>query len=183
MIRLRGIRKAFRDGDRAVPVLEDLDLDVAAGELLAVGAPSGSGKSTLLSLIGGLDADFQGEAVVAGRSLSALPERERAAFRNAEVGFVFQAFNLLPQLTALENVCLPAWFAPSPRGRAEVERRGREALERVGLADLARQTASALLRSQLIGALIGFSWLFFWMLGLETRAARLERRDRGRESA
>ncbi len=139
MIRLRGIRKSYRDGERVVPVLDGLDLDVAPGELVAVVGPSGSGKSTLLYLVGGLDGDFQGEAVVAGRSLSALADRERAAFRNAEVGFVFQAFNLLPQLTALQNACLPAWFAPTPRSHPEVERRGRDALARVGLADLADQ--------------------------------------------
>jgi putative ABC transport system ATP-binding protein len=139
VIRLRGIRKSYRDGDRVVPVLEGLDLDVAPGELLAVIGPSGSGKSTLLYLIGGLDGDFEGEAVVAGRTLSAMPEPERAAFRNAEVGFVFQSFNLLPHLTALQNACLPAWFAPAPGARPEVERRGREALARVGLADLADQ--------------------------------------------
>jgi putative ABC transport system ATP-binding protein len=133
------VRKSFRDGEREVRVLDGLDLDVAPGELVAVVGPSGSGKSTLLYLVGGLDGDFEGEAVVAGRSLRALPERERAAFRNAEVGFVFQAFNLLPQLTALENACLPGWFASAPRSRVEVERRGREALARVGLAELAHQ--------------------------------------------
>jgi putative ABC transport system ATP-binding protein len=139
VIHLRGIRKAFRDGEREVRVLDGLGLDVAPGELLAVVGPSGSGKSTLLYLIGGLDGDFEGEAVVAGRSLRALSERERAGFRNREVGFVFQAFNLLPQLTALENACLPAWFDPTPPPRGEVERRGLAALERVGLGDLARQ--------------------------------------------
>jgi putative ABC transport system ATP-binding protein len=139
VIRLRGIAKSFRDGERAVPVLDGLDLDVSPGELLAVVGPSGSGKSTLLYLVGGLDGDFQGEAVVAGRSLAALSDRERAAFRNTEVGFVFQSFNLLPQLTALENACLPAWFARAPGTRADVERRGREALARVGLGELAQQ--------------------------------------------
>jgi len=139
VIRLRGIVKSFGEGGRVVRVLQGLDLDAAPGEMVAVVGRSGSGKSTLLYLVGGLDADFQGEAVVAGRTLGALPERERAAFRNAEVGFVFQVFNLLPQLTALENACLPAWFSRPALPRPEVRRRGREALARVGLSDLEGQ--------------------------------------------
>jgi len=138
VIALRAIRKRFADGDGTVTVLDGLDLDVAPGEMVAVVGASGSGKSTLLYLAGGLDADFQGEAQVAGCDLRALGERERADFRNREVGFVFQAFNLLPHLTALENTCLPAWFR---RGgsvhRAERERDGLAALARVGLADRA----------------------------------------------
>jgi putative ABC transport system ATP-binding protein len=139
VIRLRGIEKGFRDGEARVRVLQGLDLDVAPGEMVAVIGASGSGKSTLLHLVGGLDADFRGEARVAGRDLAALSERERAAFRNAEVGFVFQSFNLLPALTALQNACLPAWFQRPGPSRAEAERRGLEALERVGLADRAGQ--------------------------------------------
>jgi len=139
VIRLRGIAKAFRDGEADLPVLDGLDLDVADGEMVAVVGASGSGKSTLLHIVGGLDAAFRGEAWVAGRDLTALGEGARAAFRNAEVGFVFQAFNLLPALTALENACLPAWFQRGGPGRAPAARRGREALERVGLADKVHQ--------------------------------------------
>jgi putative ABC transport system ATP-binding protein len=138
VIALRGIVKRFRDTGREEPVLAGLDLSVAGGEMVAVVGQSGSGKSTLLYLVGGLDADFDGQARVAGRDLGALSEPERAAFRNQEVGFVFQAFNLLPQLTALENACLPGWFERSPaRPRAERLRRGRETLAQVGLADRA----------------------------------------------
>jgi putative ABC transport system ATP-binding protein len=138
VIALRGIVKRFPDPDRPGPVLDGLSLSVEAGEMVAVVGSSGSGKSTLLYLVGGLDGDFEGEATVAGRRLRELGERERAAFRNAEVGFVFQSFNLLPQLSALQNACLPAWFRQgAPLDRAEVERRGRAALDRVGLAELA----------------------------------------------
>jgi putative ABC transport system ATP-binding protein len=136
MISLRGVVKKFRDLDRDQVVLDGVDLQAAAGELVAVVGASGSGKSTLLYIVGGLDADFEGEAVVAGRSLAALGPRERAAFRNAEVGFVFQSFNLLPALTALENAMLPGLFARGAGARptlGALRADARSALERVGL--------------------------------------------------
>jgi putative ABC transport system ATP-binding protein len=138
VISLRDIVKRFRDGERELTVLDHLDLEVGDGELVAVVGPSGSGKSTLLYVAGGLDADFEGEAVVAGHRLRALGPRERAAFRNQTVGFVFQSFNLLPALPAVENVMLPGLFAP-PGAEAlplgELRDRALEALARVGLAD------------------------------------------------
>jgi putative ABC transport system ATP-binding protein len=134
VIRLRGVTKRFRDGDRTITVLESLDLDVAAGEVVAVLGPSGSGKSTLLYVAGALDAAFEGEAVVAGRSLHGLAPRERARFRNEAVGFVFQAFNLLPGLTALDNVLLPGFFRAGRPDRAAAL----DALARVGLDGKAR---------------------------------------------
>jgi putative ABC transport system ATP-binding protein len=112
VISLRSVVKAYRDGEREIRVLDGLDLEVADGELVAVVGPSGSGKSTLLYVAGALDADFEGEAVVAGKRLHELGPRERAAFRNASVGFVFQSFNLLPALPAVENVLLPGLFVP-----------------------------------------------------------------------
>jgi putative ABC transport system ATP-binding protein len=140
VISLRDIVKSFRDGDRELRVLDHLDLEVADGELVAVVGPSGSGKSTLLYVAGALDADFQGEAVVAGHRLHELGPRERAAFRNHSVGFVFQSFNLLPALPAVENVMLPGLFTP-PGDPApplsDLRDRALEALERVGLADKA----------------------------------------------
>jgi putative ABC transport system ATP-binding protein len=133
VIRLRRIVKRFRDGDEALTVLDGVDLDVAAGELVAVLGPSGSGKSTLLYVAGALDAAWEGEARVAGQDLAALDARARARLRNEAVGFVFQSFNLLPTLSALENVCLPAWFRAGGTSRAGAQRDARAALERVGL--------------------------------------------------
>jgi putative ABC transport system ATP-binding protein len=139
VIHLRRVVKRFRDGADALVVLDGLDLDVAPGELVALQGASGSGKSTLLHIAGALDADFDGEARVAGQDLRALSSAERARFRNSTVGFVFQSFNLLPGLSALENVCLPAWFAGGPApGRRALAAAGRAALARVGLADKAR---------------------------------------------
>jgi putative ABC transport system ATP-binding protein len=142
VISLRHIRKCFRDGEREVEVLRDLDLEVARGGFTAVVGPSGSGKSTLLYIAGALDADFEGDAVVAGRDLRSLSVRERAAFRNGSVGFVFQSFNLLPALPAVENTLLPGLFVPPgspalPLG--QLRARALEALDRVGLADKAER--------------------------------------------
>jgi putative ABC transport system ATP-binding protein len=144
VIRLRGVTKTYRDGDALLRVLDGVDLDVAAGELVAVVGPSGSGKSTLLYVVGGLDVDHEGDASLDGRRWRALPERERARLRGAAVGFVFQSFNLLPQLGALDNVCLPAEFRDPPLPRAERQRRGLAALERVGLAAKASRLPASL---------------------------------------
>ncbi len=142
MISLRHIHKRFRDAEREVEVLRDLDLEVARGGFTAVVGPSGSGKSTLLYIAGGLDADFEGDAVVAGSDLKSLSARERAAFRNGSVGFVFQSFNLLPALPAVENTMLPGLFVPrgSPApSLGQLRGRALEALDRVGLADKAER--------------------------------------------
>jgi putative ABC transport system ATP-binding protein len=139
VIALRAIRKRFRDAERDLTVLDGLDLEVGPGELVAVVGPSGSGKSTLLYVVGGLDGDFEGEAVVAGRPLSRLGAAERAAFRNQAVGFVFQSFNLLPSLPAVENVMLPGLFARDAAGRPlrALREAALAALTRVGLGDKA----------------------------------------------
>ena len=135
MIHLRGVAKSFRDGDREVPVLRGVDLDVAPGELVAIVGQSGSGKSTLLHVAGALDTDFQGEAVIAGQRLSDLGQAARAKLRNEAIGFVFQSLNLLPGLSALENVMLPGMLRGGPaEPTAAVRSRAAEALERVGLA-------------------------------------------------
>jgi putative ABC transport system ATP-binding protein len=112
--------------------LRGIDLHVSAGETIAVTGPSGSGKTTLLQLIGALDRADGGDVRVNGRELGSLDEAARATFRNREIGFVFQAHHLLPQLTALENVLVPAWAS---RRVEEAQRaRAHHLLERVGLA-------------------------------------------------
>jgi predicted ABC-type transport system involved in lysophospholipase L1 biosynthesis ATPase subunit len=115
------------------PVLLGVDLHVAAGETIAVTGPSGSGKTTLLQLIGALDAADSGDVRVNGRELGTLDETQRAMFRNREIGFVFQAHHLLPQLTAIENVLVPAWA--NRNVGEELRVRAYQLLERVGLKD------------------------------------------------
>jgi len=134
VITLRAITKSFRDGQREVPVLRGVDLEAAAGELVAIVGQSGSGKSTLLYVAGALDGDFGGDAVVAGASLRAMPERARAELRNRRIGFVFQSFNLLPGLTALENVMLPGVLRRGGGPFDALRDHAQAALARVGLA-------------------------------------------------
>jgi len=140
-IALREVRKRYPGGPE---VLNGASLDVARGEFVAVVGPSGSGKSTLLHVVGGLDADFAGEARVEGQELRALDDRALAHFRNETVGFVFQSFNLLKHLDALENVTLPATFAQEGRPRAQDRERALEALARVGLSGKERRRPDAL---------------------------------------
>ncbi|MGA2242613.1 MAG: ABC transporter ATP-binding protein [Verrucomicrobiota bacterium] len=125
--------RTYTLGKRALEVLRGVNLDVARGEFLALRGASGAGKSTLLHLIGGLDAPNAGEIHFAGQNLAALSQSELAHFRRRRVGFVFQAYYLLPELDALENVCLPARVARVPAGQAGA--RGRDLLARVGLKD------------------------------------------------
>jgi putative ABC transport system ATP-binding protein len=140
VIRLRGVTKAFRDADREVPILRGVDLAVAPGEMVAIVGPSGSGKSTLLYVAGALDRDFGGDAVVAGVALRGLSHGARADLRNRAIGFVFQSFNLLQGLSAVENVMLPGLLRRgSADGPSGIRDRAIEALARVGLADRAGQ--------------------------------------------
>ncbi len=129
------MHKAYRTGKLVNEVLRGIDLDVAAGEFVSIIGPSGSGKSTLLHAIGGLDRDFTGEVEVGGRSLQALSDTALSDYRNRVVGFVFQAFYLLPHLTVLENVALPALFARGDRLVDDTAARARaqEVLDQVEL--------------------------------------------------
>jgi predicted ABC-type transport system involved in lysophospholipase L1 biosynthesis ATPase subunit len=133
-IQLTKVIKTFQTGASLTPVLKGVDLHVAAGDTIAITGASGSGKTTLLQLIGALDTADSGDVRVNGRELAALDEQARAHFRNREIGFVFQAHILLPQLTALENVLVPTW-ASSKSETHEHLARAHHLLERVGLAD------------------------------------------------
>jgi len=131
LLSAKGIRKTYTLGQRSLEVLRGVDIELHRGDFLALRGASGAGKSTLLHLLGGIDAPSQGEVWLAGRNLATLGRRELARLRNREVGFIFQAYYLLPELDALENVCLPARMARTPVAKAEA--RGRDLLARVGL--------------------------------------------------
>jgi lipoprotein-releasing system ATP-binding protein len=127
----RNVHKTYVLGRRSLEVLRGVDLQVQRGELLALRGASGAGKSTLLHILGGLDTPDQGEIWFSGKDLRTLSAFNLARWRNRVVGFIFQAYHLLPELDALENVCLPARMARAP-GRA-TEERARQLLGRVGL--------------------------------------------------
>jgi ABC-type lipoprotein export system ATPase subunit len=142
MLRTRGLRKEYGREASLVRAVDGVDLAVPAGETLAVMGPSGCGKSTLLHLLGGLDRPSAGEIWLAGQRIDKMSERRMAALRRDAVGFVFQAFHLMDELTAVENVELPALLAGrSPRA---ARRRARDLLEQVGLADRAKHLPSQL---------------------------------------
>jgi lipoprotein-releasing system ATP-binding protein len=133
LLSVRGVHKTYKLGARLLPVLRGVDVEIRRGDFLAMRGASGAGKSTLLHLIGGLDTPNEGEVWLAGRNLATLSRRELARLRNEEVGFIFQSYYLLPELDALENVCLPARMARKPARATEA--RAHELLSRVGLAD------------------------------------------------
>ena len=129
----RGIRKAYLVGGTPLPVLRDLDLTVAQGEMLAIMGASGVGKSTLLHLLGGLDRGDAGTIALNGTELTTLHDQELVSFRNRHVGFVFQFHHLLPEFSALENAEMPMRIARAPL--AEARPRAEDLLRRVGLGD------------------------------------------------
>jgi len=135
LIRLSKVSKTYYRGKEAIDVLSDLDLDMPEGAFEALMGPSGSGKSTLLNLIAGLDSPTRGTITVSGQDLSRMSEAQRAHWRSQNVGFIFQTYNLLPVLTAVENVELPLLLTTVPSR----ERRARAltALRAVGLEDRA----------------------------------------------
>jgi putative ABC transport system ATP-binding protein len=133
IVEIRNLSKAYRRGDQVVPVLTDINLEVAHGDFVALMGPSGSGKSTLLNLIAGIDKPSGGTLRVGGKDIAALSETDLADWRAHNVGFIFQFYNLLPVLTAFENVELPLLLTglPGRQRREHVE----AALGMVGLAD------------------------------------------------
>jgi putative ABC transport system ATP-binding protein len=133
LIEIENVSKTYRKGSQDVPVLRGLDLDVEAGEFVALMGPSGSGKTTLLNLIAGIDRATSGEVRVAGQELTSLSRTKLAAWRAQHVGYIFQLYNLIPVLTAYENVELPLLL--HSLSRSERRKRVEIALDSVGLLD------------------------------------------------
>ncbi len=138
IVRIEGVSKRFRRGGEDLTVLDGLDLTIPEGEFVALMGPSGSGKSTLLNLIAGLDRPTSGRVVVANNDLGAMSDGQLAAFRARHLGFIFQTYNLMPVLTAAENVELPLLLTKLPS--AERQRRALIALRVVGLEDRVHHT-------------------------------------------
>ena len=133
LVEIRNLAKSYVRGGQTVPVLSDITLDIDAGDFIALMGPSGSGKTTLLNLIAGIDKPDSGSLRVGGVDIAALPEAELADWRAANVGFIFQFYNLMPVLTAFENVELPLML--TPLSRAERRARVELVLSVVGLAE------------------------------------------------
>jgi putative ABC transport system ATP-binding protein len=131
MIRCIDVRKVYRQGKNEIIALDGVSVDIARGEFAVIMGPSGSGKSTLLHLIGGLDRPTSGELLVDQRLIGQMADEQVTLFRRTRIGFVFQFFNLLPTLTALENITLP--FVLDGRPKAEAEQRAMTLLDKVGL--------------------------------------------------
>jgi len=142
LIAIRGVSKHYVRGDQVIPVLSGIDLDVYAGDFVALMGPSGSGKSTLLNLVAGIDKPSAGEIRVAGVDIARLADHELAAWRADHVGFIFQFYNLMPVLTAFENVELPLLL--TALSRRERRERVDTALALVGLSDRADHRPSEL---------------------------------------
>ncbi|HMJ66266.1 MAG TPA: ABC transporter ATP-binding protein [Candidatus Binatia bacterium] len=132
LLEARDVHKSYTLGQRTLEVLRGVSLSIQRSEFLALRGASGAGKSTLLHLLGGLDAPNSGEIWFDGENLARMSDGVRARWRNQKVGFIFQAYHLLPELDALENVCLPGRMSRMPASKAEI--RARELLTQVGLA-------------------------------------------------
>lgn len=147
ILQLENIHKSYFLGKQALPVLKGISLDIFKNEYVALMGPSGSGKSTLMNILGCLDSPTNGKYILNGQDVSRMADDDLAEVRNKEIGFVFQQFNLLPRLTAIENVALPLIYA----GIAKKERTKRaiEALEKVGLADRGHHKSNELSGGQI----------------------------------
>ena len=147
IIKLEEIKKDYYMGSQAVTVLKGITLDIFKNEYVALMGPSGSGKSTLMNILGCLDSPTGGKYILNGKDVSKMPDDDLAEVRNSEIGFVFQQFNLLPRLSAAENVALPLIYA----GISKKERidRALEALDKVGLADRSHHKSNELSGGQI----------------------------------
>ncbi len=142
VIRLNDIRKSYYLGKQELPVLKGINLLISENEYVALMGPSGSGKSTLMNILGCLDTPTGGQYILNGKNVSNMEDDQLADVRNTEIGFVFQQFNLLPRLTAWENVALPLIYAGV--GKKDREERARTILQKVGLADRAHHKPNEL---------------------------------------
>lgn len=147
IIRLENIQKSYFMGNQAIPVLKGISLDIFKNEYVALMGPSGSGKSTLMNILGCLDSPTGGKYILNNKDVSKMPDDDLAEVRNTEIGFVFQQFNLLPRLTAAENVALPLIYAGV--GKRERVERALEALEKVGLEDRSHHKSNELSGGQI----------------------------------
>lgn len=147
IIRLENIQKSYFMGNQAIPVLKGISLDIHKNEYVALMGPSGSGKSTLMNILGCLDSPTGGKYILNEKDVSKMADDELAEVRNSEIGFVFQQFNLLPRLTAAENVALPLIYAGV--GKKERMERSMEALEKVGLAERSHHKSNELSGGQI----------------------------------
>ena len=138
VIETRTLTKIYPMGDSQVHALRGVSMQVAAGEFVALMGTSGSGKSTLMHLLGCLDSPTSGQYYLSGEDVSRLSPEQRASVRNRRIGFIFQTFNLLPRLSALENVALPLLYGGRTLAGPEIQQRATAALAQVGLADRAR---------------------------------------------
>lgn len=131
MLRVEKLNKYYINGDMKLHALKDISFEIKKGEYVAIMGSSGSGKSTMMNILGCLDREFQGEYILDGIEISKIEEKDISRIRNLKIGFVFQSFNLLPKLSALQNVELPLVYAGVPK--SEREKRAIEMLEKVGL--------------------------------------------------
>ena len=133
MLEAINVHKIYQHDAQQLHILKGIDFGIAAGEVLSIVGPSGAGKSTLLHILGALDRPSEGKVVLDGEDLYQLNDRQRSSLRNKKIGFVFQFYHLLPELTALENVILPALVKGNLKNSASLETKGLDLLDRVGL--------------------------------------------------
>lgn len=148
LIRIQEVSKSYRMGETEVSALKEVSFNIPQGGIVALMGPSGSGKSTLLNLMGALDVPSSGKVIVAGKDIASLGRDAQASFRNATIGFIFQNFNLVPVLTTLENVMLPAQLGRQDLGEPLAER-GKRLLSKVGLEKQIHQSVNRLSGGQM----------------------------------